>query len=173
MPAKKQPAESSKKAAAQKSSVQKFRVQLEGRAGSEITGFHVPFDVQEAFGTRARVPVCGTINGFPYRSSIMNMGDGHVMGINRELREGAKVKAGEIVEVVMQRDIAPRVVDAPPDFDKALRASQQAKQLFDKLSYTHQKEYVRWITGAKREETRKSRVERAIEMLKAGTKTPD
>ena len=173
MPAKMQPAESSKNAAAQKSSVQKFRVQLEGQAGSEIAGFHVPFDVQEAFGTRARVPVCGTINGFPYRSSIMNMGGGHMMGVNRELREGAKVKAGDLVEIVMQRDTAPRTVEVPPDFDQALRASKKAKQLFDELSYTHQKEYVRWITGAKREETRKSRIGRAIEMLKEGTKTPD
>src|SRR5215467_7279540 len=89
MPAKTHLAQSAKKAAAQESSVQKFRIKLEGQRGSEVAGFHVPFDVQEAFGTRARVPVCGTINGFPYRSSIMNMGDGHMMCVNREMRAGA------------------------------------------------------------------------------------
>src|SRR5215469_12682649 len=160
------------KAQPQKSSVQKFRVKLEGMEVMEVAGFHVPFDVQEVFGTRARVPVCGTINGFPYRSSIMNMGDGHIMGVNRELRAGAKVKAGDVVEIVMERDTVPRVIEAPPDLKKALAANKKAKDLFGKLSYTHQKEYVRWITEAKREETRMRRIEKAIDLLNKGTKTP-
>lgn len=158
---------------AQGQSVQKFRIKLQGMDGMETAMFCVPFDVEEAFGTRARVPVCGTINRFPYRSSIMNMGSGHMMVVNRELRDGAKVKAGDMVEIVMQRDTAPRVVEVPPDFKKALAGSKKAKSLFDKLSYTHQKEYVRWIIGAKREETRKSRIAKSIEMLNRGTKTPD
>ena len=157
----------------QKSPVQKFKIKLQGMDNMETAVFCVPFDVQEAFGTRARVPVCGTINGFAYRSSIMNMGSGHMMVVNRELREGAKVKAGDTVEIVMQRDTAPRVVESPPDFKEALGGNKKAKSLFDKLSYTHQKEYVRWITSAKREETRKSRIERAIEMLSEGVRTPD
>lgn len=161
------------KAQPQKSSVQKFKIKLQGMDNMETAMFCVPFDVEEAFGTRARVPVCGTINGFAYRSSIMNMGSGHMMVVNRELREGAKVKAGDTVEIVMQRDEAPRVVEVPDDFKKALRSSKKAKQLFDTLSYTHQKEYVRWITGAKREETRKSRIAKAVEMLGEGVKTPD
>lgn len=160
------------KAQSKKSSIQKFRIRLEGKEGMEVAGFHVPFDVQEVFGTRARVPVCGTINGFPYRSSIMNMGDGHIMGVNRELRASAKVKAGDVVEIVMERDMAPRVMEAPPDFKKALATSKKAKDLFDNLSYTHQKEYVRWVTDAKREETRMRRIEKAIELLNRGTKTP-
>jgi uncharacterized protein YdeI (YjbR/CyaY-like superfamily) len=43
---------------------------------------------------------------------------------------------------------------------------------FEKLSYTNRKEYCRWLTGAKREETRQMRLEKSIEMLKAGIKTP-
>lgn len=161
------------KAQMQKSAVQKFKIKLEGMPGMETAKFCVPFDVEEAFGTRARVPVCGTINGFPYRSSIMNMGEGHMMVVNRELREGAKVKAGDTVRIVMQRDTAPRVMEVPPDFTKALAGSKPAKALFGKLSYTHQKEYVRWITSAKREETRKGRIAKAIEMLSDGVRTPD
>jgi len=161
------------KAQPQKSSVQKFRIKLQGMEGMETAMFCVPFDVQEAFGTRARVPVRGTINGVPYRRSIMNMGAGHMMVVNRELREAAGVKAGDTVDVVMQQDTAPRVVEVPPDFKKALAQSKKARELFDGLSYTHQKEYVRWITGAKREETRNRRIERAVEMLNQGTKTPD
>jgi uncharacterized protein YdeI (YjbR/CyaY-like superfamily) len=43
---------------------------------------------------------------------------------------------------------------------------------FEKLSYTHRKEYCRWIAGAKKEESRSSRMAKAIEMLRGGIKTP-
>jgi hypothetical protein len=152
---------------------QKFHIKLQGMEGSEVARFCVPFDVQKVFGTRARVPVRGAINGFAYRSSIMNMGTGHMMVVNREMREGAGVKAGDTVQVVMERDTDERTIDPPPDFKKALNASPKAKALFDRLSYTHRKEYVRWIIGAKRPETRVTRIERSIKMLNAGTKTPD
>jgi uncharacterized protein YdeI (YjbR/CyaY-like superfamily) len=51
---------------------------------------------------------------------------------------------------------------------KQLRKDRDAKAFFDRLSYTHQKEYVTWITEAKREETRQNRIVKAIEMLKQG-----
>jgi uncharacterized protein YdeI (YjbR/CyaY-like superfamily) len=46
------------------------------------------------------------------------------------------------------------------------------RPFFDKLSYTHRKEYCRWITEAKEEETRLKRLGRAIEMLEKGARTP-
>jgi Domain of unknown function (DUF1905) len=72
-----------------------------------------PIDVPEVFGTRARVPVRGSINGFPFRSSLMPMGGCHMMPVNRTLREGAGVKPGDTVEVVMERDNDVRTVTAP------------------------------------------------------------
>jgi hypothetical protein len=48
--------------------------------------------------------VKGTINGFPFRSSLMNMGDGHMMVVNAQLRVGAKCKAGDVVNVYMELD---------------------------------------------------------------------
>ena len=48
---------------------------------------------------------------------------------------------------------------------KELKKNKGAKAVFDKLAYTHRKEYVRWIEEAKREETRASRVAKTIEML--------
>lgn len=153
-----------------KAKKQRFKVLLEKHESMEACGIHVPFDVQEVFGTKARVPVRGTINGFPYRSSIMNMGDGHMMAVNKELREGAKVKGGDIIDVVMERDEEPRVITPPSDFATALKANKEANAFWDKLSYTHQKEHVRAIEEAKKEETRIRRIEKAIEMLVAGKK---
>src|SRR5581483_10407001 len=91
----------------------KFKVKLEGSDKMETAAFHPPFDVEEVFGTRGRVPVKGTINNVPFRSSLMNMGQGHMMVVNRQLREAAKCKAGDTVNVAMERDTQKRVVKVP------------------------------------------------------------
>src|SRR5215831_52322 len=93
----------------------KFKVKLEGMPNSEVAAFSAPFEVMEVFGTKARVPVQGTINGFPYRSSLMPMGGCHRMVVNKTMRAGAGVKAGDTVNVVMERDGSERTVVPPPE----------------------------------------------------------
>ena len=153
-----------------KSPTKRFRVLLEkDPAGSAATGICVPFDVQKVFGTRARVPVRGTINGFPYRGSIFPMGGGkHYMVVNAKIRAGANLKGGETVSVTMGRDEEPRTVAPPADFARALRASRQARTTWDALSYTHRREYAEWIEEAKKPETRERRIAKAVEALAAG-----
>lgn len=85
-----------------------FRVKLEGKDGSSVAWLNAPFDVAQVFGTRARVPVRGTINGFPFRSSLMPMGGCHGMAVNKTMRKGAGVEAGDVVSVVLERDDAER-----------------------------------------------------------------
>lgn len=149
----------------------RFKVLLEKHETSEATGICVPFDVLKVFGTRARVPVRGTINGFPYRSSISPMGGGkHFMAVNKNMRDGAKAKGGEIVSVVMERDEEPRIITPPEDFARALKSNKEAKATWEKLSYTHQKEHALAIEEAKRPETRVRRIEKAIAQLAAGKK---
>ena len=129
------------KDAASKSPVKRFRAKLQQDDSSTATAVTIPFDVQKTFGTRARVPVCGTINGFPYRSSIFPMGGCFMMAVNRELREGAGVRAGDTITVRMERDTEPRTVTPPADLARALRANKDAQAVWDRLSYTHKKEY--------------------------------
>src|SRR5437588_4039830 len=90
----------------------RFKVELEGIEDGSAA-LRPPFDVLTVFGTKARVPVRGTINGVPFRSSLCNMGSGHLMGINRELRTSAKCGAGDTVDVVLERDREERVVEVP------------------------------------------------------------
>jgi len=78
------------------------------------------------------------------------------------------VEAGDAVEVGLALDTAPRVVEVPEALAEALAADAQARAFFDRLAYTHRKEYAQWIAEAKREETRERRVARAIEMLREG-----
>jgi Domain of unknown function (DUF1905)/Bacteriocin-protection, YdeI or OmpD-Associated len=146
----------------------RFRAVLEKDTDSSATAIAIPFDVQKAFGSRARVPVRGTLNGFAFRSSVFPMGGGcHWLVVNRDMREGAKIKAGETISVVMERDDEPRTITPPKDFARALKANKAALAAWDKLSYTHRKEYAKSIEEAKKPETRARRIGKAVEALAA------
>jgi hypothetical protein len=147
-----------------------FKVKLEGVPEMEVAALRAPFDVVETFGTRARVPVRGTINGFPYRSSLMPMDGCHRMVVNREIREGAGVRAGDTVKVVMERDEAPRTVTPPPSLKKELAKNKTAQTNWGKLAFTHKKEMARSIVEAKQEETRARRLAKVMDVLKNGKK---
>lgn len=131
----------------------------------------VPFDVRAAFG-EARPPVRGTVNGTPFRSRLAICGQTSYLGLTRAVREAARIEVGDRVEVVLERDEAPRVVTVPPALDEALAADAEARGVFDRLAFTHRKEYADWVGGAKREETRHARAAKAVAMLRAGVKHP-
>jgi len=118
-----------------------------------------------------RFPVVATVNGHTWRTTIMRMGGEFVLGLSREVREAAGAQAGDEVGVTLELDEAPREVEVPAALAAALEADPQARAAYERLSFTHRKEYARWIAEAKREQTRARRVAEAIEMLRAG-KTP-
>lgn len=146
----------------------RFRVKLEGVEKMDAAALRPPFDVPTVFGTKARVPVRGTVNGYPFRSSLCNMGSGFFMVVNKEMREGGKCRAGDIVDVVLQRDRDERVIDVPAEIKKVMASNKTAEKTWESLSYTHQKEWVRAIGEAKREETRQARIKKMMDALKAG-----
>jgi hypothetical protein len=145
-----------------------FRVKLEGDSKSDAAAVRPPFDVPTIFGTKARVPVRGTVNGFAFRTSLCNMGDGHFFVVNKEMREGGKCKAGDVVDIMIERDKEERVVEVPASLKKIIATNKTAQKTWDSLSYTHRKEWVRAIEGAKKDETRQSRIEKMMAALKAG-----
>jgi len=148
----------------------KFTVKLIGQEGSQVAGLKPPFDVVEVFGRKGRVPVKGTINGFPFRSSLMNMGDGHMMAVNAGMRAGGKCQAGDTVKVVLELDEEARKIEVPAYLKKVINSDAQTKERWAKLSFTHQKEYVREIEGAKKEETRERRIAAMMDALRKGTR---
>jgi uncharacterized protein YdeI (YjbR/CyaY-like superfamily) len=56
----------------------------------------------------------------------------------------------------------------PSDLKAALQKNAKARKTFEDFSYSHKKEYVNWITDAKRDETRKRRLQTAIQWLAEG-----
>lgn len=138
-------------------------IQNAGGGGAYV---EVPFDVEAAFGSK-RPKVQAMIEGIPYRSTLMRMGtECHILGILKEIREQIGKSFGDEVTVTLEPDTEPRLIEIPKDLMKELKKDQEAKAFFDKLSYTHQKEYVRWVEEAKKEETRQNRILKTIEMLK-------
>ncbi|MBV8279548.1 MAG: DUF1905 domain-containing protein [Verrucomicrobia bacterium] len=149
---------------------QKFEAKRIARGpGNAWTFLPIPFDVQKAFGSKARVPVVGTINGFPFRNSLMPEGDGtHAMMVNKELQKGAKAIAGDTVAVVIGLDKTPRSVPIPDDLKFLLAEHKPAETAFTGLAYSHKKTFLDWIDSAKKPETRSKRLLETIEMLAAG-----
>jgi bifunctional DNA-binding transcriptional regulator/antitoxin component of YhaV-PrlF toxin-antitoxin module len=143
---------------------QTFKTTLEKDDKTEATGIYIPFDVEEVFGAK-RVPVRGAINGAEFRSTIFRIGGRFMMPVPKKLREAANAGAGDTVEVVMDRDAQERVIEPPEDLAKALNENSAAETIWEKLSYTHKKEYVLAIEEAKKAETRTRRIEKTIEEL--------
>ncbi|MDF2591482.1 MAG: hypothetical protein K0S75_948 [Clostridia bacterium] len=128
-----------------------------------------PFDVQEVFGSK-RVKVKATFDDVEYRGSIVNMGGCYMLGLTQEIRSKIRKGFGDEVFVTLEQDIMERTVEVPEDFAAAMSSDESAVSTFKSLSYTAQKEYVVWITSAKRETTRAERIIKAVALLSEGRK---
>jgi hypothetical protein len=148
--------------------MQRFDAVLEpfGPAGA-VT---LPFDPKEEWG-KVRAPVRGTIDGHPFTTTVARYGGVDYLAFRREVREAASVEIGKVVAIEVELDTSERTVEVPADLATAL-AEGGLRQTFDALSYTHRKEYVGWVEEAKRQATRANRVQRTVELLREGVKTP-
>ena len=136
--------------------------------GKTATGFQVPVEVVQALGTGKRPAVTVRIGSHTYRSTVAAYGDVYMLPLSAENREAAGVAAGDEVEVEVELDTAPRVIEVPTDFAAALDAEPAARRTFDGLSYSNQRYHVESITGAKTPETRQRRIEKSIGVLREG-----
>jgi hypothetical protein len=149
----------------------KFKAKIEaGDGGGAYVLF--PYDTDKEFATKGKVPVKATFGGIPYTGSLIKYGHPlHSLGMPKAIREQIGKGPGDAIEVVVWKDEEVRTVEVPAPFEKLMK-KEGLLPVFEKLSYTHRKEYCRWITEAKKEETRLKRLEKAIEMLKKGVRTP-
>ena len=123
------------------------------------------FDPKAVFG-KVRAPVKVTLNGYTYRSTIAAMGGPPCIPLRKSNREAAGLEGGETIEVRLELDTEERVIEPPADFVKALRAMPPAWKRWRDLSYSHQREHVESIEGAKTAETRARRIERAAQVIR-------
>lgn len=147
--------------------VHRFEAIIKKHEGINATYIEIPFDVEKAYGAK-RVKVLAYFDGAPYRGSIVKMGGCFMLGLTQEIRAKIGKNVGDCVLVSVQKDEEERAVELPDDLMTALSEAPIAAQFFKSLSYSKKKDYVQWITGAKREETRRERVRKAVTMLSEG-----
>ena len=132
------------------------------------TGIVVPDEVVEALDAGKRPPVTVTINGFTYRNTIAVMGGVYMVGVSAENRASAGVAGGDEIDVEIELDTEPRVVEVPDELAAALDAEPRARETFDRLSNSNKGWHVSQVTGAKTDETRQRRIAKSVEMLREG-----
>ena len=133
-----------------------------------------PYSVQEVFGTRGMVKVKALFDEkVEYRGILSNMGTGcHILILTQEIRRKLGKTFGDAVSIELEQDLDVREVIVPEYVQVLLDENPDERTFFEKLSYTHRKEYINWITSAKKEETRAKRLVSFIEKLQQ-KKKPD
>jgi len=137
--------------------------------GKTATGIPVPDEVVAGLGDSKRPAVTITVNGYAYRTTAVRMGGRFLVPLSAEHREAAGLAAGDDVAVEIALDTSPREVTLPEDLAAAMDGA--ARTAYDALSYSHRKEWVRWVEEAKKPETRASRIEKTVAGLREGKKT--
>lgn len=139
------------------------------KGGGDTAGFVIPPAVVEAFGQGKKPRVTVTINGgFSYPNTVAVMGGQYMIGISKERRKLAGVQPGEAIEVTLELDTAPRVMEVPPDLQQALDRDKAAAAYFGTLSYSNQRRHIDPINDAKSPETRARRIEKSVALFHDG-----
>ena len=127
----------------------------------------VPLDCEKIFNQKSRIKVKATINSISFKTTLMPHGNGlHFMILNKEIRDKLKVTLGDQIEVKLEADTTPTEIIIPEDFQEVLYTNATANSFFEQLAPSHKKEYIAWISEAKKEETRQRRILQAVEKLK-------
>lgn len=131
-----------------------------------------PFSAEEVFGKKGQIKIRAVFDHVvEYRGSLVRMkSDFHILGLPREIRKQLGKTFGDEVAVSLAEDKEERTVEISEDIASVFNENPDAKKLFDAMSYTHKKEYIRWIEEARKPETRESRKTKMIQMLLEGKK---
>lgn len=117
---------------------------------------------------RKAFPVTVAVNGVTLPLRLARMGGESMIGLAKAARTEAGVEIGSTYDVEIALDEGDRTVEVPDDLAGALASDPDARARFDGLAPSHRKEFVRWVTEAKRESTRADRVAKTLEMLRDG-----
>ncbi len=129
----------------------------------------LPKDASAKLPSRGMTAVAGTINGVSFQATLEPDGQkSHWLKVQRKLQEAARARVGDMVTL----EIAPAGKESEPrlpaDLRKALAAAPRAQALWSDITPTARRDWIYWITSAKRPETRARRLKNACSMLAAG-----
>ena len=142
------------------------------RSNASGSACFVPFerDLKRTFGKGNLVPIRATFDGaVDYRGSLANMGGEHaVLLVRSDVLAKLGKRSGDPVRVRVVLDTEPRVIELGDDAQEAIDADPAASAAWEKLAYSHRREYHLWIEDAKKPETRQRRIAKMVEMLAEG-----
>jgi hypothetical protein len=149
----------------------KFKAKIEASDGGGAFVLF-PYDTEMEFATKGKVPVKAVVGGVAYSGSLITCGGSqHMLAVVKAIREQTGKRPGDTIDVEVWRDDVARELEVPALLLKALK-KEGLMPFFEALSFTNRKEYCRWVSEAKKEETRVKRLEKAVELLKKGARTP-
>jgi hypothetical protein len=146
--------------------IKTFTAILEKPADWNTLHITIPFSVQEVWATKGQLRVCGTIEGIPYRKALAPMGGQHYMGLDKAFRTLLNKQEGDTVTIVMQPDTEPRIIEIPEEMQTVLIENDLLAH-FEKMAFTHRKEWILYYTEAQKPETRSNRLVKMVEKLQA------
>ena len=126
--------------------------------GKNATGISIPPEAMAVLGTQKKPKVTVNLNGYTYRSTVAVYGDQYLLPLSQAHREAAGVAAGDQLQITLELDLEPRIVDVPDDLLATLAAKAGASEAFEALAHSKRKELVRQIEDAKTPETRERRI---------------
>jgi Bacteriocin-protection, YdeI or OmpD-Associated/Domain of unknown function (DUF1905) len=126
----------------------------------------VPPAVAEALGPARRPAVRVTIGGHTFATRLAVYGGESMIGVSKANRAASGIEVGDRFAVEIVPDTAPRELSVPDDLAAALAADRAVDAAFARLSFTHRREYVEWVTGAKRPDTRARRIAGTLERVR-------
>jgi hypothetical protein len=146
--------------------LRRFRIAAMARPG----GGHaiaIPFDPRVAWGDRDRYHVHGTVGGNPFRGALVATDGAWSLRLGPAWCRTPGFRPGEQVEVVMAPE-GPQSITMGADAAGAFAADQTAARFFDSLPSFYRNNYARWIAGAKRPETRATRIAEMVDLCRRG-----
>lgn len=145
-------------------------IQQNGKMNAAFVEF--PFSTEELFNKKGQVKIKAIFDEkVEYRGSLAKMkSECHILGLTQEVRKQLGKTFGDEVSVSLLEDQEERTVEIAEDIALVFNENPEAKTLFENMSYTHKKEYIRWIEEAKKAETRENRKAKMITMIMSGKK---
>ena len=130
----------------------------------------VPADIilklqQDAKKEKGPIPVKGTLQGKPFSTTVVRFRGMWRLYLNTPMRRDAHVEVGDQVTVGVRFDGAPRTVAAPHKFTLALSKNKRAKEAFEKLAPSRQREILRYLNSLKQPETLERNIEKVVQFL--------
>ncbi|MFZ0481649.1 MAG: YdeI/OmpD-associated family protein [Terriglobales bacterium] len=147
--------------------VKRFNATLESmRSRLNWIIIRVPFDAAKAWGSRGQIKIKGTINGFPFRTSLFPTGEGaHILLVNKHMQKGARATAGAVARFEIERDTEKRVATIPEPLQRILAGDRSFRRWYEQLNHSTRNEIAKWVNQPQSAEARGRRSEKIAERL--------